>query len=274
MSSFPAATFTQFDPATQPRHAMPSGWGSPLYVIHKDITKTMENPSSINELIDGSETEAQYSVLLNVPPGSRGFIPFWIMTGTVSATTAYMTEARITVTLASANPLRYYFIGQTPAVQSTYAYGPSEAGLTGAFDVGTYGYWHPLAAIRLTSSSGGTANFFMYPNADNSSAVPAAFSLPTANSTGLSRTYVASALLNRSTNSPGFETLVASAQYPNATTNNFTSDSQPYIPLCGVTKLTCMATAGPTAPTITTTYSMGSGTFTVQSQALGVRFVS
>jgi len=270
----PAATFTNTYAQNTARFAQRTGWGSPLYLIHKDITKTLESPNSINEIIDGSETEAQYSVILDVPAGARGFIPFIVLNAVVSASTASPSEFKVTVTNSSANPLRYYFAGRVPAVPSDYTYNPYSSGMTNAVDPSTYGYWHNVGAWRLVTSAGGNDNFVAYGSADNAAATPAAYSLPVANSAGTTRTYIAS-LLNARVVNFGFENLAGITTYPQQGTLAFPSnDTAGYIPLCGVDKLTCYASTGASAPTVVVGANMGSGTLTSVNAGLAVRFVS
>lgn len=275
MSLYPAATFSATSDASRnARLSQAISWGSPLYVIHKDITKTLESPNSINEIIDGTETEAQYSVILDVPNGARGFIPFIVLNAVVSASSAYPSEFKVTATNSSGNPLRYYFAGRVPSWGSQYAYDPFTAGMTNAVDPATYGYWHNLGAWRLLTSSGGTDNFVAYPNADNTSATAAAYALPVANSAGTTRTYIAS-ILNARSSLTGFENLVGITAYPQQTNIAFPMiDSAGVIPLFGVDKLTCYASTGATAPTVTVSANMGVGTLTSVNAGLAVRFVS
>lgn len=275
MSSFPAATFSATsDPSRNVRLSQTISWGSPLYVIHKDITRTLETPNSINEIIDGSEAEAQYSVILDVPSGARGFIPFIVFNAVVSASSAYPSEFKVTVTNSSANPLRYYFSGRVPSWGSLNSYDPFSSGMTNAVDPSTYGYWHNVGAWRLATSAGGTDNFVAYPHADNSSATAAAYTLPVANSAGTTRTYIAS-ILNARSALVGFENLVGITAYPQQTNIAFPmNDSAGVIPLLGVDKLTCYASTGATAPTVTVGANMGAGTLTSLNAGLAVRFVS
>jgi len=276
MALFPAATFGQYDSGRQPRLAMPAGWGSPLYVIHKDVTKTVEEPNTINEIITGSESDAQYSVILDVPPGSRGFIPFSILNYTVAATTDVFATSTLTVVGASTNPLRYMFVGRAPLATDIYAYDPSTATMTSAVAPGTTGYWHALGAWRLATSSGGTANIFNY-YSDNSAAAPANFGIAIAASNGLTRTSITS-LLRGSSTAPVFETLTGQSVYAGSLSltnaNQAFGDNLPYIPLCGCDKLTCFAALGATAPTVTASITMATGTASSISVGLGVRFVS
>lgn len=270
----PAATFGKYDPSRQPRQAMRAGWGSPLYVIHKDITKTLESPNSINEIIDGTETEAQYSVILNVPTGARGFIPFIVLNCVFTASSAVVSEFKVTVTNSSSNPLRYYFAGRVPVAATGYSYNPFDAGMTNAVDPSTYGYWHNVGAWRLITSGAGTDNFVAYGNADNSAATAAAYALPTANSAGTTRTFVSTLLSARAANY-GFENLVGITTYPQQGSIAFPmNDNAGYIPLCGVDKLTCYASTGASAPTVVVAASMATGTLSSINAGLAVRFVA
>lgn len=273
----PAATFTNTYAQNTARLSQRIGWGSPLYLIHKDITKTLESPNSINEVIDGTETEAQYSVILDVPTGARGFIPFIVLNAVVSASSAYPSEFKVTATVASgSNPLRYYFMGRAPFVPSDYTYNPFSAGMTNAVDPGSYGYWHGLGAWRLATSTGGTDNFVAYGDANNTAATPTGYSLPVANGAGTTRTYIANLLLGRAAG-VGFENTQGISNYPVATNTliqpSFTDDAG-IIPLYGCDKITCIATQGSSAPTIVVGANMGSGTLTSVNAGLAVRFVS
>lgn len=277
MGLFPAATFGNYDPGRQPRHAMPAGWGSPLYVIHKDVTKTVEEPNTINEIITGSEADAQYSVILAVPPGARGFVPFSVLNYTVAAATDVFATATLTVVGASANPLRYMFVGRTPLASDSYAYDPSTAAMTSAVAPGTTGYWHALGAYRLAAATGGgSANIFTY-YSDNSAAAPANYGIATAASNGLTRTVVTS-LLRGSSTAPVFETLTGQSVYSGSLATSVPTgafgDNLPYIPLCGCDRLTCFAALGTAAPTVTASITMSTGTASNISVGLAVRFVS
>ena len=277
MGLFPAATFGQYDTGRQPRLAMQAGWGSPLYVIHKDVTKTVEEPNTINEIITGSEADAQYSVILDVPTGARGFIPFSILNYTVAATTDQLATSTLTVVGSSTNPLRYMFVGRAPLATDIYAYDPSTAAMTSAVAPGTTGYWHALGAWRLAAATGGGGtNIFNY-YSDNSAAAPSNFGIATAASNGLTRTSIAS-LLRGSNAAPVFETLTGQSVYggslSSTNANQAFGDNLPFIPLCGCDKLTCFAALGATAPTVTASITMASGTASSISVGLGVRFVA
>jgi len=275
MSLYPAATFSATgDASRNARLSQTISWGSPLYVIHKDITKTLESPNSINEIIDGNETEAQYSVILDVPVGARGFIPFWVLNCTFNASTAYPNEFKINVVTTGTNPLRYHFIGRTPNWGSDNAYTPYSIGMTNAPDPSTYGYWHGLAAVRLTTATGGGSdNFIAYGTGDNTSATPSAYSIPVSSSNGLTRTYVPSCHNARASN-VGLENLIGVTIYPATTTPAGMTGDSGMIPLFGCDKLTCFGTWSGSAPTITAGANMGSGTLSSITAGLAVRFVS
>ena len=272
----PAATFTNTnDPGRNVRLSQQISWGSPLYVIHKDITKTLESPNSINEIIDGNETEAQYSVVLDVPLGARGFVPFWVINGTFSASTAWPSEFKITCTVsAGTNPVRFFFFGRAPTWASDQTYSPYSTSMTSAPDPSTYGYWHGLAAVKLTTSTSGSDNFIAYGDANNTAATPSAYSLPVAASNGLTRTYIASCHNARVSSTTGLENLIGISSFPaSASPAGMTSDSG-IIPLFGCDKLTCFGANTSTAPTITLGANMGSGQISNVSMGLAVRFVS
>jgi hypothetical protein len=280
MSSFPAATFTQFDPATQPRHALRSGWGSPLYMIHKDITQTLENPNSINEIIDGSETEAQYSVVLSVPPGSRYMVPYHVVSLNITsspAASAWFTRLPLTITHASATFLRYYFLGQIPTVASTYAYGPVEAAMTSAVAESTYGYWQTLGSYRLTASSGGATNHAFFDPSEGANAVPGFMGLPLASASGTTRTIVLPMVSNFGNAQYGETLFNYGSPLPNTTAASAGIYTQPvepdgYIPTFGCSRVTCYGTFGSTAGTIARAVTMSVGTATIGSWGIGVRF--
>ena len=260
------------DPASTFNNTLQTGYGSPLYVIQKDLTKTLESPNSINEIIDGDEVDAQYSNILKVPAGAIGFVPFLIVNATVSGSTTALTELTMTVVTTSGNPLRYMFVGRVPEANNQFSYGASEAGLASALAPSTYGFWHSLGAWRLITSSGaGTANIIMYGDANNASSAPAAYSLPTAS--GNNRQFVNSLLFAR-TSPSGFETLVGLTAYPgNVSTVNSVNSNAAVVPLLGCTHITAFGTHGTTAPTITFSAAASTGTITVNSTALGVRFI-
>ena len=264
MSSFPATTFN---------NTLQTGYGSPLYIIQTDITKTLESPNSINEIIDGTEADAAYSNILKVPEGAIGFTPFLIVNATVSGSTTALTELDVKVTTASANPLRYYFIGRIPEVSPPYRYGASDANLASALQPSSYGFWHGLGAWRLiTSTTPGTSNYVMYGDANNSAASPTSYSVPTAS--GNDRQFVASLLFARTTNH-GFETLLGLTTYPGTTSTvpaHVVSNSG-VVPLLGCTHITAFGAHSGTAPTIAVTAAASTGTITVNSTALAIRFI-
>lgn len=280
MSSFPASTFSQFDPSTQPRHALRSGWGSPLYVIHKDITQTLENPNSVNEIIDGTETEAQYSVLLNVPPGARYMMPYHIVNLNITsspASSAFFTRLPLTITHASATFLRYYFIGEIPRVSSTYAYGPVDAGMSSAVSDSTYGYWQTLGAYRLTASAGGTTNHAFFDASEGANAVPGFMGLPTASASGTTRTIIVPLVANFGNTNYGETLFMYGSSVPQVSASTAAAAGQPvepdgYIPVYGCSRVTCYGTFGSTAGTIARSVTMSVGTATIGSWGIGVRF--
>ena len=273
----PAATFGKTaNPASNNRLSQLAGWGSPLFVIHKDITKTLESPNSINEIINGDETEAQYSVVLDVPNGARGFIPFLVLNTLMSASTAYPNEFKVTVTGTNTNPIRYFFYARSPIPSATNTYTPYSIGMTNAVNPGTYGYWHGLGAWRLNSSSTGVDNFVAYGDANNGSATPAGYSLPVADDLGTSRTYLANLLLGRASGQ-GFETFTNITNYPllsSSLAQHAITPDVGIVPLYGCDKLTCFAAIGSAAPTIAVSANMGAGTLTSVSAGIAVRFVS
>ena len=263
MSSFPATTFN---------NTLQTGYGSPLYIIQTDITKTLESPNSINEIIDGTEADAAYSNILKVPEGAIGFTPFLVVYATVSGSTTSLTELDFKVTTASGNPLRYYFIGRIPEVSPPYRYGASDANLASALQPSSYGFWHGLGAWRLvTSTAPGTSNFVMYGDANNLSAGPAAYSVPTAS--GNDRQFVASLLFARA--NTGFETLLGLTSYPGSisTVPSHVVSNSGVVPLLGCTHLTAFGAHSGTAPTIAITATATTGTITVNSTALAIRFI-
>ena len=261
------------DPASTFNNTLQTGYGSPLYIIQKDLTKTLESPNSINEIIDGDEVDAQYSNILKVPAGAIGFVPFLIVNATVSGSTTALTELTMTVVASSANPLRYMFFGRVPEANSEFSYGASDAGLASALAPSTYGFWHGLGAWRQAAATGaGAANIIMYGDANNASATPAAYSLPTAS--GNNRQFVNSLLFARTSSTTGFETLVGMTTFPGSvSTVNSVNSNAAVVPLLGCTHLTAFGTHSGTAPTITFSASASTGTITVNSTALGVRFI-
>lgn len=265
MSSFPATNFTT---------ALQTGFGSPLYMLQTDVTKTLESPHSINEIIDGSETEAQYSNIVTVPQGARGFVPFLVANAVFNSSAAYPTEMKITVTASSANPLRFYFVGQTPIASTPYVYGPSDASMANAVEPTSYGYWHALGAWRLAAGLTATDNFVGYTDANNTGATPASFALPTANAAGTSRTFLFTTLYGRALTGPIFEYLTGAVTQP-VTTGPYPGPNvdSGMVPLMGVSKITCFGTHGPAAPTIVVGMNMGSGTLTSINAGIGIRFV-
>jgi hypothetical protein len=277
----PAAAFSQFDPATQPRHALRSGWGSPLYMIHTDITKTLEVPNSINEIIDGSETEAQYSVLVGVPPGARYFVPYHVVNVNITsspAASAYPTRLPLTVTHASATFLRYYFIGQIPKSSSPYSYGPVDAGMTSAVSDSTYGYWQALGSYRMTASSGGSTNHAYFDPSEGANAVPSFSAMSTNSDTGTTRTIIVPMLANFG-NTQYCETFFNyGTNIPQTSAGTMASsyavpvEPDGLFPVYGCSRITCFATFGTTFGTIARSITMGVGTATIGSWGLGVRF--
>lgn len=278
MSSFPAHTFKETTvPGETSRLATLSNHGSALYLIHKDVTKTLEEPNTINEILTGSEADAQYSVVLDVPGWARGFIPYSVLNYTVSAATDAFATANLQVVGTSSNPLRFIFAGRIPNAPSEYTYNPSTAAMTSAVSPNTYGYWCAVGAWRLgANTGGGAANIFNY-YSDNSAGCPSNYGIATASDNGLTRTSIAS-LLRGSSTAPVFETLNGHSQYGGSLSGSnphtLGTNDAPYIALCGVDKLTCFAALGTAAPTVTPSITMSIGTASNISVGLAVRFVS
>jgi hypothetical protein len=276
----PAATFSQFDPATQPRHAMQSGWGSPLYIIHKDIRQTMESPNTINEVIDGNETEAQYSVLVGVPPGARYFVPYHVVNLSVSVgtSTANFTYLGLTLTHASLTRARAVFYGRIRRAGSPYSYGPTDAGMTSAVSDATYGYWQALGAYVMTASSGGTLNYCVVDHSSTgtlTSIAPSTMFIATASADNLTRTVIGSMVHNVQGNNY-LETPTGRITYPQDTTASAMAIGaiapEGAIPTYGCDTVTALVTGGSASPTIATTIQVSNGTISVSSWGIGVRF--
>lgn len=276
MSLFPATNFnlTAY-PGEAARSVSTAGHGSPLFVIHKDVTKTLEEPNTINEIITGSEADAQYSVILNVPTWARGFIPYTIVNYTVALESNAIALANIQVVGASTNPLRYVFAGRIPNAPSEYSYNPVTAGMTSAVSPDTYGYWTALGALRLAAATGAGASNFIQFYSDNSAASPNRFAIATASANGLQRTSIASAMFGNSGAAPCFETLSGHTTFGGTLgTHPFAPLDSPYVALCGCDQLTCFAALGTAAPTVTASVTMATGAASNVTIGLGVRFVA
>jgi hypothetical protein len=281
MSLYPAGSFSQFDPSTQPRQMMQSGWGSPLYIVHKDITQTMESPNNINEIITGSETEAQYSVVVQVPPGARYFVPFHVVNLAISSSppeNARFTYLGLTLTHASLTVARAAFYGRFPRVRSGYTYGPTDAGMTSAVSDATYGYWQCLGAYRMTASSGGTLNYCMIDMSlvsAGASIAPGTMFLGTNSADNTTQTIVGSMLHNVGGNNY-LETPTGRALYPQDTASAALAvgvlDASGALPIYGCDAVTALVSGGSASPTITRSIQTAVGTIAISSWGIGVRF--
>jgi hypothetical protein len=146
----PAATFSN----NYPPSVRSTAWSSPLAILHKDWTKSIARPFSVQSVIDGDTANNAYSVNLAVPNGSTHVGLHWVNQFTLSSSSATVSScsAKIGTGSVTTHVLRVY--GRIPIQESTYLYGPSEAGLASAVAIdNNYGYWRPLFNINLTVNS-------------------------------------------------------------------------------------------------------------------------
>lgn len=145
----PAASFANFDPSRNSRLAQTAAMQSGLYVAHKDWTKPLARPNTIQEIIDGNETNAQYCVRLGIPAGATNVSLHWLTQLELSVSTASLNS--ISCNLAGTS-LSYFLrvFGRIPTLKSPYSYGPADAGLSGAVAINaSYGLWRPLWQYNL-----------------------------------------------------------------------------------------------------------------------------
>lgn len=159
MSLYPAATALKcFDPSLQPRHAMLHGYSSPLFIAHKDMTKLLFHPNTMQEILNGTSTggttevNTQYCVRLKVPDGARSFCLYWYAQILLSASTGVVDT--ITATLASAQLVRISVLGRMPLSRAGYSYSAVDAGLTNAATIDNLGLWRTIGQITSVAGSG------------------------------------------------------------------------------------------------------------------------
>jgi len=159
MSLYPAATALGIDDnSRKPRLAMRAGWSSPLYIAHKDITKLLDHPNTMQEIINGTQTgsstdpETQYCVRLGVPSGARTVNLYWYAQVLLSASTGSLDT--VTLTLASSSTIRFNIYGRFPDAESTYAYTATNASLTNALALDSLGAWRTIGQIYMATGTG------------------------------------------------------------------------------------------------------------------------
>jgi len=160
MSLYPAATaLNVFESGSQSRLATRASYSSPLYIAHKDLTKILEHPNTIQEVLNGTatggttDTETQYCVRLAVPGWSRTVCLYWYAQVLLSASTGYVTD--LTMTTASGSALRFNIYGRFPSNPSATSYTAVTAGLSNAIDLDSLGAWRIIGQVI---SATGTAS--------------------------------------------------------------------------------------------------------------------
>jgi hypothetical protein len=159
MSLYPAATALKIDDGSRKtRQSMRAGWSSPLYIAHKDITRLLDHPNTIQEIINGTQTgsstdtETQYCVRLGVPSGARIVNLYWYAQVLLSATTGSLDT--VTLTLASTSTVRLQIYGRFPDAESTTAYTATNASLTNALALDSLGAWRTIGQVTLATGTG------------------------------------------------------------------------------------------------------------------------
>lgn len=159
MSLYPAATaLNTFEVGTQPRQSMTYGYSSPLYIVHKDLTKTLEHPNTVQEILNGTstggstDTDTQYCVRLRVPPGSRSVCLYWYAQVLLSASTGLVDV--LSMTLASSGAIRFNIYGRFPDNPSGTTYDAVAAGLTNAVALDSLGGWRCIGQVLSATGTG------------------------------------------------------------------------------------------------------------------------
>jgi hypothetical protein len=155
--------FNSFDSAQYPRIFQMGTANSALYTLHTDFTKPVNHPIYGNDLVAGTTGNYVYTVRTAVPADSRGFIPYWMPTIRVNATTARGSSLSITATHASATILYVFFLGRFNVQASPFASDPFARGVS-TMDPASNGYWKVLARLNYTASSGGTSTVISFPS--------------------------------------------------------------------------------------------------------------
>jgi hypothetical protein len=123
-------------------------------VLHKDWTKGILRPYSIQSIIDGDATNNQYQVNLRVPQSATHVGLFWMTQAVLSDTGASINSLSAKLGTGSMTGYAMRLFGRFPSAPSANLFGPYEAGLSNAVEINeTYGYWRPLANIQLTINS-------------------------------------------------------------------------------------------------------------------------
>jgi len=129
----------------------PAPLSSSIYVLHKDWSKALTRPNTVQEVIDGSETNTQYMTRVAVPPGATHMSLYWLLQ--YSAASGIGSVSVIQATITGATTLAFRIHGRVPIAQPPNSYEPADAGLSNAIKLSnTYGIWKPLFNIGLQCS--------------------------------------------------------------------------------------------------------------------------
>ena len=149
----PAATFNLSNRTTAVTAAMTAS-SSSLYILHKDWTKPILRPYSIQSIIDGDQTNNQYSVVLRVPTEASHMFLYWVTQAVLSDTGASVTSLTAKIGTGAMTVLAFRLFGRFPREETKYLYGPFEAGLANAVAINdAYGYWRAIGNIQCTVNS-------------------------------------------------------------------------------------------------------------------------
>lgn len=128
---------------------------SSIYVLHKDWTKPLDRPNTVQEVIDGVETNTDFIVRLAVPPGATHMSPYWLCQYSAASNIGSVTGVAANISGATTYALRFY--GRVAIAPTSTSFDPSDAGLSNAVKYSTtYGLWKPLMNVSLNVGANST----------------------------------------------------------------------------------------------------------------------
>lgn len=266
----PAATFKSFDPGSFPRLSQQAEVRTGLYVLHKDWTKPILRPFSVQSIIDGDAANNAFSVNLAVPPGANHVCLHWLNQCDLSSAAASVSgvSAKIGTGLVTTHVLRLY--GQVAPGSSDDRFGPYEAGLANAVTVDSaYGFWRPLAGIALTVNS----NLALFDLATEAETMGLNYKVSSTRRLVVTPISFMGLVKTIKVSYGQFATEPASTGATNMGWNKFDAAAQSFA-LHGSSRIMLVPEYFGTAETTTLTATATSGTATVDWSAIGATFQS
>lgn len=150
MTTYPASTF---------KNSQLMNYSSSLVIAHRNFTQLLDHPNTIQEIINGtgtggtSDPETQYCVVLNVPPLARTVTLYWYCQVLLSASTGFVSEINLQMTLASIVRMNVY--GRFPSIGQNYNYDAVSSGLTNAVAPDNLGLWRNIGQVLMATGTGG-----------------------------------------------------------------------------------------------------------------------